>query len=177
GAGMLLVVGMFLIHAWWHGSLDAWWQWDIAWTLGQAHHTDHIFQPMDYWWREGLYFSAFTAALLVLVRTRRTVADVIALALAAIYALTGSRFAPQTTAWGTPAVALVLAFASTAWVALRTRSAPTAETLMLTAALIICLGSWPEASPTGHPAHLFWALSSSFGFSVYAAWCLGARRT
>ena len=175
-AGMLSVVVIFVISLWWQGSLDAWWQQDIVWTLGQALHTGGTFRALDYWWRDGLRFCAIAAALLLLVRTGRIMSAAVALALAAIYAL-GGWFDPQTTAWGTPAVALVLAFASTVWVALRTRSAPSADSLMALAALIVCVGSWIEASPTGHPGHVFWAFSVSLGFSVYAAWRLGGRRT
>jgi hypothetical protein len=178
-AGTLVVVALFLLHLVWHGSLDAWWQQTVVWTWRESVHTGRLMiESLDFWWRHGLLFCALAVPLLWLVRDGRFGPCALALALAAIWAAVGNRFVnPVSLLTGTPAVALVLAFAWTVSRALRTRQAPTAETMMTLAAMIVCMASWTEAIPTGHPGHLFWALSASLGFSVLAAWQFAGRRT
>jgi len=179
---MLVVLGLFFVHLVWQGALDQWWLQTVVWAFKWSQTSGGsgllALQCLDMYWRDGLLFCAVAVPLLFLIGDRRSLIVGLAFALAGAAALLAWRFAwIESLGQGITAIAFVLTFAATAYVALRDRHAPRAETVMTLVAMVICLGSWTQVYPLGDPGHLFWALCPSYGFSVLAAWQLGRRRT
>jgi hypothetical protein len=180
--GMLVVLALFFVHLVWQGSLDQWWLQTVVWAFNWSQTSSGsglwALQCLDMYWRDGLLFGAVAVPLLFVVGDRRSVVVGLAFAMAGAAALLAWRFAwIESLGQGITAIAFVLTFAATTYVAWRDRHAPSPATVMTLVAMVICLGSWTQVYPLGDPGHLFWALCPSYGFSVLAAWQLGRRRT
>lgn len=181
-AGMAVVVATFLVHLVSQGSLDAWWQqtivWAWQWSPGLSGVGMEALRCLDLWLPYGSVFGAVTILALLLVRIGRPLTAALAIGLAAVWVLFAVWFGyVESFGQGVMPIALVLALGATLCIALRNRRAPREETVLALVALIVALGSWTQAYPLGDPGHLFWGISLSYGFSVFAAWQLGGRRT
>lgn len=180
--GMALVLAIFLLHLVWQGSLDAWWEqtvvWAFRWAQGSSGVGIRALRCLDLWLPYGVVFGAVILLALLLVRGGRPLTSALALGLTAAWVWFAVWFGYiEAFGQGVTPIALTLALGSTLYVAVRDRRAPGEETVLALVALIVCLGSWTQVYPLGDPGHLFWGISLSYGFSLLAAWQLGARRT